>query len=99
MTVRLCEASAVTEGTPLRVEVDGYPPLAVYRAGDHYFVTDDTCTHSKASLSEGDQEGTTMVCPVHEGIFDLETGEAVGFPCTIALKTYNAVVRDDGIWI
>ncbi|NNL85279.1 MAG: Rieske 2Fe-2S domain-containing protein, partial [Myxococcales bacterium] len=63
MTVRLCESSAVAEGTPLRVEVDGYPPLAVYRVGSDYFVTDDTCTHSNASLSEGEQEGSTIVCP------------------------------------
>lgn len=99
MSVRLCETHEVMEGQPVRVEIDGFPPLAVYQVGERYFVTDDTCTHSEASLSEGEQEGATIICPIHEGVFDLESGEAVGFPCTIPLKTYEAVARDGGVWI
>ncbi len=99
MSLRLCETSAVAEGTPLRVEREGYPPLAVFQVGDRYFVTDDTCTHSEASLSDGDQEGTTIICPIHEGVFDIESGEAIEFPCTVPLQTYVATVRDGGVWI
>jgi len=95
--VRLCQAKVVSEGRPVRVEVEGFPPLAVYRVQDRFFVTDDTCTHSNASLSEGEQDGSTIICPIHEGVFDLETGEAIGFPCTRRLATY-AVDERQG-WI
>ena len=30
------------------------PALAVFRLGDEFFVTDDTCTHGDAFLSDGE---------------------------------------------
>lgn len=54
--VFLCAVDDVADGEPLAAEVDGFPPLAVYRIGDEYFVTSNVCTHSFSLLTEGYQE-------------------------------------------
>ncbi|MGQ0622467.1 MAG: non-heme iron oxygenase ferredoxin subunit [Panacagrimonas sp.] len=96
---RLCEAGAVQADVPTRVTPEGLPPLAVYRVGEELFVTSDTCTHGRASLSEGTQEGTTIECPFHGGQFDVRTGLATLFPCRVPLQTYEVVVSDGWVCI
>ena len=52
-----------------------------------------------ASMSDGDIEGEDIVCPWHEGTFNIKTGEATGAPCTIPLKTYKAVIEGDTVFV
>jgi 3-phenylpropionate/trans-cinnamate dioxygenase ferredoxin component len=44
--------------------------------------TDDRCPHMSAPLSIGELEGCVVACPLHEGRFDLSTGETVRMPTT-----------------
>ena len=44
--------------------------------------TDDRCPHMSAPLSIGELEGCVVACPLHEGRFDLCTGEPVQMPTT-----------------
>ncbi len=44
--------------------------------------TDDRCPHMSAPLSIGDLDGCVVACPLHEGRFDLCTGETVQMPTT-----------------
>ena len=44
--------------------------------------TDDRCPHMSAPLSIGELEGCVVACPLHEGRFDLCTGETVQMPTT-----------------
>ena len=44
--------------------------------------TDDRCPHMSAPLSIGDLEGCVVACPLHEGRFDLCSGETVQMPTT-----------------
>lgn len=44
--------------------------------------TDDRCPHMSAPLSIGALEGCIVACPLHEGRFDLCTGEVVQMPTT-----------------
>jgi ethylbenzene dioxygenase ferredoxin subunit len=97
--VELIKTDAVREGEPVAVDVEGLPPLAAYRIGDEFFVTDCICTHGNAMLTDGVQDGETIECPFHGGAFDIRTGKATRFPCQIPLKTYEAVVRDGTIFI
>lgn len=90
--VRLCAPDEVVEGTPVALEPDGFPPLAVYRIGDEYFVTDNTCTHAYSLLTDGFQDGAVIECEVHGGTFDIRTGAATKFPCREPLKTYRVRV-------
>ena len=69
-------------------------PLAVYEVSGAYFVTLDRCTHARARLSEGYLEGFLIECPLHQGLFDVRTGEVKGPPCTKPLRTF--AVRCEG---
>ena len=44
--------------------------------------TDDRCPHMSAPLSLGELDGCVVACPLHEGRFDLCTGETVQMPTT-----------------
>jgi nitrite reductase/ring-hydroxylating ferredoxin subunit len=44
--------------------------------------TDDRCPHMSAPLSIGDLTDCVVACPLHEGQFDLATGEVVQMPTT-----------------
>ena len=53
--------------------------VAVFRtADDQVFAIDDTCPHKKGPLSEGIVHGTSVTCPLHNWVFDLQTGLAQG---------------------
>jgi 3-phenylpropionate/trans-cinnamate dioxygenase ferredoxin subunit len=43
---------------------------------------DDRCPHMSAPLSIGDLNGCVVTCPLHEGRFDLCTGDPVQMPTT-----------------
>ena len=78
----------LVEGKPVTIEVDGIP-VCVVKVADEVFAVADTCTHSEASLSEGEVTGGKIECWLHGAEFDLKTGEALTPPATQALKTFN----------
>ena len=83
----------LTEGKPVLIEKDG-KSICVARVGAEVFAIADTCTHSDASLSEGDVTGFKIECWLHGAEFDLRTGEALTPPAVEALETFE--VRRDG---
>jgi nitrite reductase/ring-hydroxylating ferredoxin subunit len=56
--------------------------LLVAWTEDGIVVSDDRCPHMSAPLSIGDLEGCVVACPLHEGRFDLRSGETVRMPTT-----------------
>jgi nitrite reductase/ring-hydroxylating ferredoxin subunit len=91
---QLCSLDDVVEGDGLQVR-SGTKLLAVWRVENVAFVTDDTCTHGDASLAvTGMLDGFSIVCGLHQGEFDIRTGEVRAAPCNKPIKTYSAVVRD-----
>ena len=97
--VRGGSASTLPEGEVRRIEVPGRAPIALFRLADCFYATDDTCTHGAASLSDGFVENGEVECPYHSGRFDIRTGAATLYPCTVALRTYSAVVEDNEVVI
>jgi 3-phenylpropionate/trans-cinnamate dioxygenase ferredoxin component len=86
--------SELKENAPKRVEVDGVP-VCLVRQGEKVFAVNDTCSHSDASLSEGDVRGNKIECWLHGAEFDLTTGEAVTGPAVDPIATYPVEVVDD----
>jgi naphthalene 1,2-dioxygenase ferredoxin component len=68
--------------------------IALYNAGGEIFATDNICTHSHARLCEGFLEGHEIECPLHQGRFDIRTGQPSCAPVTEAIRTYP--VRIEG---
>lgn len=54
------------EGTIVQVEVDGIA-VAVAMVDGVLHAVDDECTHAACSLSSGEIEGDSVVCPCHSG--------------------------------
>ena len=91
-------SSELVEGKPIKVLL-GSTPVCVTRVEGKVFAVEDTCSHSEASLSEGDVDGFKIECWLHGAEFDLRTGEAVTPPASIALKTFAAVEDGDVVSI
>jgi nitrite reductase/ring-hydroxylating ferredoxin subunit len=96
--IRLCAAADVPPGLTLKVETNELA-LAVYNVNGTFYVTDDACTHGPGSLSEGYLEGDVIECNFHQGRFDVRTGEVVGPPCMVPIKTYKTVVEAGVVYI
>lgn len=100
MKIRLCATDAVDPDAMLQVRAEGHPPFAVYNVNGTYYVTEDTCTHGKASLAdEGELNGHIVTCTWHDGQFDVRTGEPCAMPCTKAIQTWPVAIEDDAVWI
>jgi 3-phenylpropionate/trans-cinnamate dioxygenase ferredoxin subunit len=74
---------SLIEGKPVAVDVNG-TAVCVARVGDEVFAVADTCTHSDASLSEGEISGFKIECWLHGAEFDLRSGAALTPPATQA---------------
>ena len=95
----LCRTEDVAAGEIFRVDPPDHVPLAVYNLDGKIYVTDDTCTHGEASLSEGEIDGDLIECPYHAGCFEIATGEPACAPCTVPIKSYAVVVEDGAIYV
>jgi len=85
--------SQLQDGKPLKVSL-GAKDVCVARIGEEVFAVADMCTHSEASLSEGDISNYKIECWLHGAEFDLRTGEALTPPAVEKLETFE--VRRDG---
>jgi len=88
----------IAQGKPVRIEKDG-KTICVARVGDEVFAVADTCTHSDASLSEGDVIGFKIECWLHGAEFDLRTGQALTLPANIALETYAVSIDGNAVTV
>lgn len=53
--------------------------IAIFRTAEaEVFAASNTCPHKGGPLSEGIVHGTSVTCPLHNWVFDLNTGEAQG---------------------
>ncbi|MFN4182263.1 MAG: non-heme iron oxygenase ferredoxin subunit [bacterium] len=82
----------------LRIFLDAYP-VAIFFIGGKFYAVDDRCTHAEASLSEGEVQGLTVVCPRHGAKFDLTSGAALSLPAVIPVRTYPVSVEGDSVFL
>ena len=89
---------SLVEGKPVAIDHNGVT-VCVARVGDEVFAIEDTCTHSEASLSEGEITGTKIECWLHGAEFDLRTGAALTLPANIAVKTYPVTIVANSVTV
>jgi len=77
----------------------GTREVAVFDAEDGIFVSLSRCTHGAANLCDGYFDGTYVECPLHQGLFDVRTGEAKAAPARVPLKMINCRVIDKVVQI
>jgi nitrite reductase/ring-hydroxylating ferredoxin subunit len=96
--VRVAAAERVVEGELVGVEVGGRN-VALCRVGGSVYALDDACTHRGCLLSQGELDGTGVVCPCHAGVFDVRSGEVVAGPPPAPVETYPVRVRGEHVEI
>ncbi len=93
------KASDIPPGKMIKISVDGKEILVVNSDGN-YYAMDDTCTHSGASLTEGQFLDSIVTCGWHGAQFDCKNGKLVKFPAKINnLKSYNVVLESDEVFV
>ena len=90
--------ASLVSGKPVRIEKDG-ETICVARIGDEVFAIGDTCSHSDASLSEGDITDFKIECWLHGAEFDLRSGEALTPPAVMPVQKYSVRVDGDSVTI
>ncbi|HEY7735675.1 MAG TPA: Rieske 2Fe-2S domain-containing protein [Candidatus Limnocylindrales bacterium] len=78
---RVLDVSELPAGAMRRV-TRGDLDLLLAHTAEGIVAVDDRCPHMSAPLSIGDLDGCVVACPLHEGRFDLSTGETVQMPTT-----------------
>jgi nitrite reductase/ring-hydroxylating ferredoxin subunit len=97
--IAAAQCANIGEDDTYAVEVDGRE-ICLYNVAGEYFATDNKCTHGNADLSDGlIQDGYMIECPLHEGMFDIRSGQAMSAPCTEAIRCHELRVQDGVIYL
>jgi len=78
------------ENKPKQIMID-QTPVCVVRIMDEVFAVADTCSHSDASLAEGDVSDYKIECWLHGAEFDLRTGKPLTPPAVEPLETFSVI--------
>ena len=92
------QLSNLVSGKPVLLEKNGVS-ICVTRVGDEVFAINDVCSHSDASLSEGDVTDFKIECWLHGAEFDLRTGEVATPPASIPVETFEVKRNGDELTI
>jgi nitrite reductase/ring-hydroxylating ferredoxin subunit len=98
--VRVATLSGLSDPALSVVTVEGEDILLV-RMGDSVYAVGNECTHEWIWLDDGilHAESCEIECPMHEGRFDLRTGEATHEPCEKPLPSYPVRVEGDDVLV
>ena len=88
----------VPEEDVVGVEVQGRD-IALYSVEGEVFATDNICTHGHARLCEGFLEGHEIECPLHQGKFDVRSGQPTCAPVTEAIRAYPVKIEDGRVFL
>ncbi len=93
---RVGSVSDLGVGEMMEVEI-GNQSIALYRLDEGFFATDNICTHAFAKLTEGVLDDGCIECPLHAGIFDVRTGEALDGPVEDDLQVFPVKIEGEDI--
>jgi naphthalene 1,2-dioxygenase ferredoxin component len=73
--------------------------IAIYTVGDAVYATDNVCTHGQARLCDGFLDGHEIECPLHQGRFDVRSGQPLCAPVTEALRSYPVRIEGGRVFL
>jgi nitrite reductase/ring-hydroxylating ferredoxin subunit len=95
---KVATVSEVTPGRGKQVTVNGRT-IGVYNVNGAFYAIEDTCTHRGAPLSEGDCEGTVVICPWHGAQYDVTTGSHLSPPAPRGVASYKVQVVGEEVQV
>ena len=81
----------------LRVEADGVGVLLSRSSDGEVCAIAAACNHFGGPLEQGEREGDTIICPLHNSRFDLCSGKVLDGPAVFPQSRYQTRVRDGHI--
>ena len=93
-----CAVDEVTENDVFAFQVADRE-IAMYSVDQKIYATDNLCTHGHARLCEGFLDGHEIECPLHQGKFDIRTGQPTCAPVTEAIVSYPIKIEADRVYI
>jgi len=96
--IEFCSVNDLSDGGVMVHDI-GEMDIALFRVGDLFFAMNDLCTHGSGSLSEGYLDGYVIQCDVHDGSFDIRTGEVVSPPCVEPARTYPVTIKNNKVFV
>ena len=93
ITLQELESGDITE-----VKAHG-KTFAVYDTVDGISVSDARCPHAGANLCLGYFDGQRVECPLHQGLFNASSGEALAAPATRPLMMVESRVQGSMVMI
>lgn len=73
--------------------------IAVFRTmDDQVYALENRCAHRGGPLVEGMVHGASVTCPLHNWVYDLETGKALGADVG-EVRTFPVRVEDGRIFL
>lgn len=73
--------------------------IALYNVEGTIFATDNICSHGHARLCDGFLEGHEIECPLHQGKFDVRTGQPTCAPVSVPIRSYPVKVENGRVWL
>ena len=97
---KVATLNELPDGDMIGVTAEGID-IMLARIGDEVFAIYNNCSHADAMLNFGTLHADMCVveCPLHEGYFDLRTGDAVQEPAEDPVEAYTVKVEGEDIWI
>jgi 3-phenylpropionate/trans-cinnamate dioxygenase ferredoxin component len=94
MLVRIGNVNDIADGQMRVFDVQG-TKVNVANANGHLYAFDDTCTHMRCSLANGELEGTTVTCPCHGSQFDVTSGAVLRGPAQRPVRSLPLQVNGE----
>jgi|SRR5436309_272763 3-phenylpropionate/trans-cinnamate dioxygenase ferredoxin component len=99
MWIAACKRDEVDPEDVIGVQLGGRDYAIVRSPDDEYFATDGHCTHERELLCDGLVQDGEIECPRHLGRFDYSSGQALGAPVLVDLRTYSTKVDGDTVYL
>lgn len=96
--VPVCPLSALQPGQMKLIDT-GTAEIIMVNVDGELFALEAICTHALGYLDEGELRGHEIICPLHEGSFDVRTGAVLNGPPEQPLPTYQVAVHDNTIQV
>lgn len=95
--IRVCSTGDVPLGEGRAVVLGGLR-IAVFHTASGWYALDAVCPHRGGPLEDGIVSDRSVICPLHERSFDLQTGAPAAGDCP-GVTAYRVEATPDGVFL
>ncbi len=97
MMTYACHVDDIPLGEGRTVRVDGRR-VALFRTATGWYAIDHACPHAGGPLADGIAADCSVICPLHERRFALDTGAPIGHDGP-GVAAHRVEVRGDAVFV